>query len=366
MPDDRSLETPDSRSLAIQTEWRLLWLWIAFCFVKVGGAVLLYALNEGDGALWKPALWEGSSMLVGSLTIGLHWRVTGDTRHEIAHPWRWLWHNLRWLPLWCVLFTPLTYGIRIGVYTLFGLVYEHAEWSGVFLYESMQYGLFFLLWLGIVFALLGQQRLGAELRQRERVEAALREASLALLRQQLQPHFLFNSLNLISATMYENVPKADRLLRHLANLLRQSVASTGRALHPLSEEVKLLRAYAEIMAARFEGRVDIEWTIDPACERCLLPAMITQPLLENAFKHCVEPGEGMVALRIETGMRDTDCLVRIRQSRGQFAPRDDGQGHGLANVRARLAAHYDDRASLVIDNLASGGVCVMLTLPCAY
>ncbi len=367
MPDDRRIDTSASPATAQSAESRLLWLWLVFCVVKVGGAVLLYALNERNAALWKPALWEGSSMFVGSLTIALHWYVTRATRDEIERPWYWLWHHLRWLPLWWVLFTPLTYGIRIAVYTALGLVYEHAEWSGVFLYESMQYGLFFLLWLGIVFAFLGQQRLGDELRQRERAETALREASLALLRQQLQPHFLFNSLNLISATMYEDVPKADHLLRNLANLLRQSVASTTQAMHPLREEIKLLRAYAEIMAARFEGRVDIEWAIDAASERCLVPAMITQPLLENVFKHCVEPGGGRVVIGIAASLDGShDCSVRIRQSHGQYAPHEDMSGHGLANVRARLVAHYEVRGSLLIENLTPTGVCVTLTIPCAY
>ena len=167
--------------------------------------------------------------------------------------------------------------------------------------------------------------------------------------------------------MYEDVPKADHLLRNLANLLRQSVASTTQAMHPLREEIKLLRAYAEIMAARFEGRVDIEWAIDAASERCLVPAMITQPLLENVFKHCVEPGGGRVVIGIAASLDGNhDCSVRIRQSHGQYAPHEDMSGHGLANVRARLIAHYEVRGSLLIENLTPTGVCVTLTIPCAY
>lgn len=344
------------------TQWRLLWLWLIFCIAKIGGATLLYGLYN-NGELWQPLLWEGSSMLVGSLTIGLHWWLTRHTHQLVGQPWRWLWANLRFLPLWCLLFTPLTYGIRYAVYAVLGRSYHHAEWSGILIYESLQYCLFFILWLGVVFALTGQDRLRHEQAQRKEIAHALREAHLALLRQQLQPHFLFNALNLVSATMYEDVPKADALLRHLANLLRQAIASTQQAMHSLRDEISLLRDYAEIMSARFEGRVTLDWQIDTALETCRLPAMIAQPLLENAFKYGVEPFSTPSQLKLHVDAPEAGRLrLRVSQDHGRYEP---GTGHGLQNIRQRLVAHYDSHASLELASLEPEGVCATLMLPCA-
>ena len=342
---------------------RLIWLWLAFCVARIVGGTLLYYLDH-KSEIWPPVLWESSSLLVATLIVVLHLKITRSTRTLVGQPWRWLIANLSPLPLWCLIFTPLTYGIRHGVYALLGRSYQHPTWSMVLLYESLQLSLFFLLWLGVVFALTGQERLRSETEQRERVELALREANLALLRQQLQPHFLFNALNLISATMYENVPKADALLRHLSNLLRQSIAS-NTAIHRVHEELALLRAYGEIMAARFEDRVKLDWQVAPELENCFLPAMIAQPLLENAFKYGVEPLSGMTQLSVRVdGAIAGKLRLQVAQDRGRFAPEVD-HGHGLRNIRARLSAHFAEAAELHVENLVPEGVCVTLLLPCA-
>ncbi|MBK9614594.1 MAG: histidine kinase [Uliginosibacterium sp.] len=347
------------------TRQRLLWLWLAFCVVKLSGAVLLHRLYNG-GDVWQPALWESTSLVVASGIMALHYRVVRRSGELVGQPWRWLLANLIPLPLWCLLFTPLTYGLRHALYEAIGRSYHHAGWSGVLIYESLQLSLFFLLWLAVVYALASQERIRQEQTQRREVLNALREAHLTLLRQQLQPHFLFNALNLISATMYEDVPKADALLRHLAKLLRQAIASSHQANHSLQEEVCLLRAYAEIMGARFEGRVTVDWQVDAALDDCRLPAMITQPLLENAFKYGVEPFSTPSRLQVQIDAPVAGHLrVRIVQNRGRHAPGAE-PGHGLANIRQRLAAHYDDRASLTLDNLEPEGVCATLSLPCAY
>lgn len=358
------MTTSTHAALPIATRQRLLWLWLAFCVVKVSGATLLYRLYNG-GDFWQPVLWESSSLLVASALMALHYRLVHQTRELVGQPWRWLFANLAPLPLWCLLFTPLTYGLRHAVYNALGRSYHHADWSGVLIYESLQLSLFFLLWLAVVYALASQQRIRHEQEQRKEIALALREAHLALLRQQLQPHFLFNALNLISATMYEDVPKADSLLRHLANLLRHAIASTNQATHSLYDELVLLRNYAEIMNARFEGRVSLDWHVDAALETCRLPAMITQPLLENAFKYGVEPFSTPSQLKLHVDAPEAGRLrVRVCQNRGRYSPGDE-PGHGLQNIRQRLTAHYDDQASLELENLEAEGVCATLTLPCA-
>ena len=346
---------------------RLAWLWVAFCAAKIAGEVMGY-LSDGGTAIWKPILWEGSSMLVVTVLGLLQWRWLRPTRDLYSNPRKWLRDCLLVLPLWCVVFVSSTYGLRHAVYALAGEVYTHGSWPRVFVYESLVLSMFYVLWLGVIFGLATRESLVAEGMRRQESELALREAHLALLRQQLQPHFLFNALNLVSATMYENVPRADALLRKLASLLRQASAQTAQAMHSLADELALLRNYGDIMAARFEGRVELTWQIPANTPSCRLPSMISQPLLENAFKFGVEPYSVGSRLEISVFLDEVGRLnLSFRQNRGRCIEGVEAQGYGLGqglvNIRRRLAAHYGDAASLTLDNLEPEGVCARIAMP---
>jgi signal transduction histidine kinase len=349
---------------------QLAWLWLAFCVVRVASATLYYVLDGGH-TLWKPLLWESSSLLVVTLLAILQLRSRRLWRHLPDHPWRWFAAGLARLPLWCVAFLCATFGLRYAVYALAGEHYDPGPWPRVVVYESATLAVFYTLWLGVVFGLATRDNLLAEQRRAQDVEAALREAQLALLRQQLQPHFLFNALNLISATMYEDVARADTLLRKLASLLRQAAATTAQAEHPLADELALMRDYADIMAARFEGRAEVVWHFDGNWRMqppLRVPSMIAQPLLENAFKYGVEPYA--TGCRIDIGVRADarqGLELTIAQNRGRLRVPSAGAtgSHGIANVRKRLAAHYAGAATLALVELVPEGVCARLTLPCA-
>jgi len=344
---------------------RLAWLWLAFCVVKIGSAVLLEHSEQG-GPFWKPMLWESSSLLVVTLLVTVQIRFFAVQLYLHTHPWRWLRRQLLFLPVLCLLFVPATYGIRHAVYTLLGEVYRHAGWLEVFVYESVMLSLFYLLWLGVVFGLATREHLLAERIHTQETALALREAQLVLLRRQLQPHFLFNALNLISALMYENVPRADALLRKLAGLLRQTAAQATCAMHPLADELSILRDYADIMVARFEDRVEIDWQITDDLPTVDIPSMIAQPLLENAFKHGVEPLAGTTRLTVRVFQPSADRLtLEVEQDRSRCSETREEKGQGLTNIRHRLAAHYGDAASLQLINRQPEGVCATLSLPCA-
>ena len=343
---------------------RLAWLWLAFCAVKIGSAVLLEHA-ELRVPYWKPLLWESSSLLVVTLLVVVQVRYFAIALHLHTRPWLWLRRQLLFLPVLCLLFVPLTYGLRHAVYAVLGEVYSHAGWVEIYIYESVSLSLFYLLWLGVVFGLATREHLLAERIHAQETALALRDAQLVLLRQQLQPHFLFNALTLISALMYENVPRADALLRKLAAFLRQTAEQATRATHPLADELAILRDYADIMAARFEGRVEIDWQIAEPLPAIEVPSMIAQPLLENAFKHGVEPSAGLTHLTVRLTRPTPDRLqLDIDQDRGHCAA-DCAHGQGLANVRHRLAAHYGEAARLEITPRQPEGVCATLHLPCA-
>lgn len=343
---------------------RLAWLWLAFCIVKIAGAVLL-GYVEGKEALWKPWLNESSSLLVVSILAILQSRWLGISRHIDTRPSLWLREQLLLLPFWCVIFVVVTYSLRHAGYFLAGDMYHHEAWLRVFVKESILLCIFYLLWLGVIFGLVTRERLQAEQIRMRDTALALRETHLALLRQQLQPHFLFNALNLISATMYENVPRADQLLHELANLLRQASTQTTQALHSLDDELALLHSYADIMAARFEGRVELVWQIAPNLPICKVPSMIAQPLLENAFKYGVEPYSGGCRIELNIDRKpDGELWLRIMQNRGWYQETTAEQGTGLANIRRRLVAHYLDAAELTLSNLVPEGVCASIVMPC--
>jgi len=360
MPDPNAEDRISSALLK-----RLAWLWLAFCVVKIGSAVLLEVTERG-GTFWQPLLWESSSLLVSTLLVTVLIRFFAVRTHLHTHPWHWLRHQLLFLPVLCLLFVPATYGIRHAVYSLLGEVYRHAGWLDIYVYESVMLSLFYLLWLGVVFGLATREHLLAERIQAQETALALRDAQLVLLRQQLQPHFLFNALNLVSVLMYEDVPRADALLRKLAGLLRQTAAQATRATHPLADELAILRDYADIMAARFEDRVEIDWQIADDLPVVEVPSMIAQPLLENAFKHGVEPQAGRTQLTLRVFKSSSDRLnLEVEQDRGQRGETREAKGQGLANIRRRLVAHYGDAASLELINRQPEGVCAILSLPCA-
>jgi sensor histidine kinase YesM len=143
--------------------------------------------------------------------------------------------------------------------------------------------------------------------------------------------------------MHVDLARADRLLRQLADLLRASLRSDQEELTTFANELEILRLYAHIMQQRFEDRVTLSWSIDANIDRALLPTMLLQPLLENAFKHGVERTSARAHIEVEARRTDDQLDIRIRNSGAISAI--PGEGVGLRNSQARLRAHYGERAT---------------------
>jgi LytS/YehU family sensor histidine kinase len=301
---------------------------------------------------WEPILWEGSSCLVATTWLLLQRRVARRWNEYLEQPSKWFGKHLVWLPVIAVTFIAAIYAIRHGVYALTGETYEHASWPYTFLYESVKLTLFTALWLAIIF---GLASFSMWREQRERLlelQRHLAESQLNQLKAQLQPHFLFNALNTISALMQSDVERADRLLARLADLLRASLAVGTRQQTSLREEWKLLELYASIMQERFAGRVTIDWQASDEALDATIPAMLLQPLLENAYKHGVERSSQPVAIRVEARREGEELLVRINNTGSRGA--GESGGIGVRNCRDRLALVYGDRASLALTSDADG------------
>ena len=343
--------------------------WTLFWTLMVLVAIQDFQRNEHSPDLWKPILWEGSSALVATVMVLLQLRFSRSQDHLLASPLRWFAREALWLPLWWLVFTPFAFGIRHAVYALAGDTYRHDPWPQLFLYESMKISIFVGLFTAVRFGIKSYQALvEAQLRAQQAI-ALQQQAQLQRLAQQMQPHFLFNSLNTISSLMHEDVEKADAILMQLAAVLRTTL-SLGEAIEaPLQAELDIARGYAGVMAERFAGRVEIAWNIDEALLAQPLPVMSLQPLLENVFRHTVEKRRGTTHIEV-SAQRELDKLVlRVdddgRLDGGQGDADTKGCGISLANLRARLAALQGPRASLYLAARDGGGVRAELRLPCA-
>jgi len=198
------------------------------------------------------------------------------------------------------------------------------------------------------------------------LEARLAEAQLQALQRQLHPHFLFNTLNAISALMHRDVEAADQMLAKLSDLLRMALDQRGGQEVTLKDELEFLQKYLEIEEARFGDRLTVTFDIAPETLDAQVPNLLLQPLVENSVRHAVavriEPG------RIEIRARQLgETLELVVSDNGPGMPpsrlTSPGKGVGLANTRSRLERLYGANHQLLFGEPPGGGLIVTVTIP---
>lgn len=203
--------------------------------------------------------------------------------------------------------------------------------------------------------------------QRERhaaeLQSSLTAARLDALRLQLNPHFLFNSLNAISTLVHTRPDAADEMIGSLSELLRFSLDSAREQEVPLQRELEVLRCYLDLEKTRFGPRLSVEEQIDPAALGALVPTLCLQPLAENAVRHGIEPRPGPGCLRIAARREEASLILTISDDGAGLDPEKSGGGIGIANTRARLRELYGDASSLTLEPGAIRGCTVTLRLP---
>lgn len=212
------------------------------------------------------------------------------------------------------------------------------------------------------------RRLEAD-RQRQ-IEAAhlardLADAKLANLQGQLQPHFLFNCLNAISSIMYQDLERADEMIAQLSDLLRASLRTSKELLVPLHQEVALLKAYVQLMQARFEERLEVNIHLCEECASAVLPPFLLQPLVENAIKHGGVETRGRCRVLVDLSLVEGKLLLSVEDDGpGLTAGMDPmDRGLGLSATAQRLNLLYGERQSLRLAASPAGGLQVTITLP---
>lgn len=200
-------------------------------------------------------------------------------------------------------------------------------------------------------------------RRAAQLETSLAEARLELLRAQLHPHFLFNTLNAIAEFVHESPSTADRLIGALSDLLRE--ATNGRQQIALAAEIDLLRRYVEIQQARFEGRLDVRIDADRDALAAMVPSFLLQPIVENSIRHGLTGPSAARGGTIAIEARRTGDRLRVdvRDTGAGLPDAGAREGFGLGSTRARLQALYGDRARVDVRNADGAGVLVTIEMP---
>lgn len=197
------------------------------------------------------------------------------------------------------------------------------------------------------------------------LQSKLSLAELNMLKMQMHPHFLFNTLNTISALVYKNPDDADKMISRLSDLLRTSLDYSGKHFVTLKEETDFLNLYLEIQKVRFKERLLVDINIDPASLQVQVPAIILQPIVENSIKHVLEKTKDVCRIKINATLNNYILTLEVIDN-GPGIIEDNyiyKEGVGLSNVKSRLAQIYNNDQLLKIKNLAEGGLLVSIEIP---
>jgi len=229
--------------------------------------------------------------------------------------------------------------------------------------ESMAifwFGFFFIRGIGYYQQLREKENAAAHL------ETELANAKLSALRMQLNPHFLFNTMNSISSLMRTDVDAADSMLEQLSSLLRMSLERGDVQLIPLHEEIEFIETYLAMQDIRYAGRVTRTLSVDPELHDALVPAMFLQPIIENAFAHGiskVDRGDLSIEVRRD-GQRLQTRITNSGKGLGTGQSENgERRGVGLANVSHRLQLQYGEDCALSIREIDSSHVQVAISIP---
>jgi LytS/YehU family sensor histidine kinase len=201
----------------------------------------------------------------------------------------------------------------------------------------------------------------------EKLKTELVNSQMRALRMQLNPHFLFNTMNSISSLMHTDVAAADDMLEQLSSLLRITLKRGEVQLIPLSEEMEFIEMYLAMQDRRFTGRVTQEISVEPDLHDALVPAMLLQPIIENAYTHGLSKlnKDGRLVVKASRHHKRLKITVTNSGTGLKHAPTRDNprQGVGIANVQDRLRLHYGSDQSISLVQLQTGDVEARITLP---
>ncbi|MDA9267489.1 histidine kinase [Salibacteraceae bacterium] len=289
----------------------------------------------------------------------------------ISHLYRWIIIELGWLEkdissliprvaLACILLAIGFHGVYIFIGNMaFGwkLAYTRSDANLV------TWGMLFFIWSLIYFTYNFFQRFRKEEIKNLQLESAKNEYELRRLRDQMNPHFIFNAMNTIRALIDEDPSKAKRAVTQLSNVLRSSLQAGESDLIPLAKEIEIVKDYLEIEKARYEERLYVEWQIQPTTERVKIPPLLLQTIVENSIKHGIAQLPDGGKIFIESVADENAVDINIFNT-GAYNPEATSDSSlGLENTRNRLNLSFGAKAWLTIGNHAENTVKTTIHLP---
>lgn len=332
--------------------------------------------------------WTGYAMIrvFHGLTIDLGFdyfdttTVATITGFILTSVMRYFYRPLRQRPLpvvvivaifFCAIFALLFSAIEVTA----GTLYDPEGLLDLGLYENAMFDAFVLLaWSGLYFGFHYYQQLQTQREATLRASAMAHQAQLAMLRYQLNPHFLFNTLNAISTlVLSKEVQLADRMLSRLASFLRYTLVNQPDQKVTVEQELYALGLYLDIEKVRFEERLRTGFQIEERAKAALIPSLLLQPLIENAIKYAIAPREegGSVAIRAFIG-DDRRLEITLEDDGPGFdfarevPPDRNSSGVGLRNTRARLAEIYGADHDFRLETARPHGLRIRIGLPLEF
>lgn len=352
---------------------RLLWFGLWFGFATVISLLrfcyqYLSDLAEKETGTFLPRLIEettgaytSSLLFVCVISFALRFRLRRQNW------WRRLPVYLLGMVLFSLAHTTLMRLTRIFIFPLAGLGdYDYGILFYRYLMEFSNQVIFYWITVAATHLIALYRESRAREVKTAQLEAELAQAQLQALQSQIQPHFLFNALNTISAVIYEDAQAADMMIVRLSNFLRGLLNSSQSQEVTLREELNFLNLYLDIMRPRFEERLQITFVVEPGINEALLPKLILQPLVENSIKHAADPVSGAVNIQVEATRHNGSLLLQVKDN-GPGLQSDEQitltKGVGLSNTVKRLKHLYGDSQKFAATNADNGGLLIQVTLP---
>jgi LytS/YehU family sensor histidine kinase len=232
-----------------------------------------------------------------------------------------------------------------------------------FLYTLLYWFWFYLSWTTAYLALSYSITLQEQERQAALLRIQAHEAQNRALRYQINPHFLFNTLNAIAALVRDAPGKAEEMVMQLSDFFRRSLAVNPMEDLTLSEEVDLQRLYLAIEHTRFPDRLFFEVALEDGSADAKVPALLLQPLVENAVKHGVARSEGPTCISIRGRLDGSMLEIRVENDAVAKGPASSGEKVGLRNVADRLRSRFGNGATLSSGEIEAGGFRNTLRIP---
>jgi two-component system LytT family sensor kinase len=345
---------------SLENKNRLFWLahtagWFGFAFVHYLGS-LQHDLRD-------------IFVVIIFLNAYAGWLFTVPLRYIYRKSWNLPPVKIALVVIFSSYFTGVLWQVvkNINYWEIYKHGYEPDFWL---MYTRSSLGSFYIIlsWSGLYFGSKYYQMLQVEKQNVLKANAVAHQAQLKMLRYQLNPHFLFNTLNAISTLiLIEENKTANAMVTKLSEFLRYSLDKDPMKKVPLKTELQALQLYLAIEKVRFEDRLHLVFNINYDCEEALVPSMILQPLAENSIKHAIAVQEQGGSITISVSRFADDLLIEISDN-GPGADIVNGNlyresGVGLVNTRERLQALYYEKFSLVVCHNKPSGVKINLRMP---